>query len=276
MNENKLIEIVSSRGTIFTFDEEFEEILSKYNWYEDDDGYLVNNDIKAHQLIIGKAPKDMVIDHKDRDKTNCRKENLRFVTHAVNSRNRGMQLNNTTGFKGVSEDKRCGKYNARIQVDGKNKHIGTFSDKESAARAYDKRALKEFGSEAVTNESLGLLSETENHKYDRKFINVIEEVLNTARGVKTEDYGNTWKRLGLLGLYVKIFIKEGRLNELIWKKGGTQVAAKNEGIKDTLIDIAAYAIYGILALDEDNINGETSTREHLLAMRKAIDERLGE
>jgi hypothetical protein len=102
------------------------------------------------------------------------------------------------------------------------------------------------------------------------------EILQTARGVKTEDYGETWKRLGLLGLYVKIFIKEGRLNELIWKKGVTQVAAKNEGIKDTLIDIAAYAIYGIIALEEQNITGETSTREHLLAMRKAIDERLGE
>lgn len=102
------------------------------------------------------------------------------------------------------------------------------------------------------------------------------EVMQTARGVKTEDYGETWKRLGLLGLYVKIFIKEGRLNELIWKKGGTQVASKTEGIKDTLIDIAAYAIYGILALEEDNITGDVSTREHLLAMRKAIDERLGE
>lgn len=116
----------------------------------------------------------------------------------------------------------------------------------------------------------------ERAKYTGLFTTIANQIIDTARGVKTSDYGETWKRLGLMGLYVKIFIKEGRLNELIWKKGGKQVAAKNEGIRDTLIDIAAYAIYGIIALDEDNITGEVSTREHLLAMRKAIDERLGE
>ena len=116
----------------------------------------------------------------------------------------------------------------------------------------------------------------ERAKYTGLFTTIANQIIDTARGVKTSDYGETWKRLGLMGLYVKIFIKEGRLNELIWKKGGKQVASKNEGIRDTLIDIAAYAIYGIIALDEDNVTGEVSTREHLLAMRKAIDERLGE
>lgn len=112
--------------------------------------------------------------------------------------------------------------------------------------------------------------------YTNRFIDTTEAIVEHVRGVKTSDYGETWKRLGLMGLYVKLFIKEGRLNELIWKKGGKQVASKTEGIRDTLLDMAAYAIYGMIALEEDNILGEVAVEEHLLAMRAAIDERLGE
>jgi len=109
--------------------------------------------------------------------------------------------------------------------------------------------------------------------YTKRFSLVCEHILDVARGVKTEDYGETWKRLGLMGIYVKIFIKEGRLNELIWKKGAAQATAKNESIEDTLLDIAAYAIYGILALNDNNIDGEQATEEHLKDMAYAINER---
>jgi len=112
--------------------------------------------------------------------------------------------------------------------------------------------------------------------YTNRFIDTTEAIIEHVRGIKTSDYGETWKRLGLKGLYVKLFIKEGRLNELIWKKDAQQVASKTEGIRDTLLDMAAYAIYGMIALEEDNIHGEAAVEEHLLAMRAAIDERLGE
>jgi len=109
-------------------------------------------------------------------------------------------------------------------------------------------------------------------EYDKKFTEAVQSIYQTARGIKTEDYGETWTRLGLLGLYVKIFIKEGRLNELIWKKQA-QVNPQNESIKDTLIDIAAYAVYGIIALEEGNITGERPTEEHLKDMAAAINDR---
>lgn len=110
--------------------------------------------------------------------------------------------------------------------------------------------------------------------YTNQFIDTTEAIVKHVRGIKTSDYGETWKRLGLMGIYVKLFIKEGRLNELIWKKGCEQVASKDESIKDTLLDMAAYAIYGMICLEEDNIQGEAAIEEHLLAMRAAINERL--
>jgi hypothetical protein len=112
--------------------------------------------------------------------------------------------------------------------------------------------------------------------YTNRFIDTTEAIIEHVRGVKTSDYGETWKRLGLKGIYVKMFIKEGRLNELIWKKDAQQVASKTEGIRDTLLDMAAYAIYGMICLEEENIHGDDAVEEHLLNMRNAIAERLGE
>jgi len=118
----------------------------------------------------------------------------------------------------------------------------------------------------------------EREHYTTKFIEVAESIIEHARGDKTDDYGETWKRLGLMGLYIKIFIKEGRLNQLIWKKKGKEVSVKDETIRDTLKDIAAYAMYGMIAYDEGNINGDETSAEYinemLVSLIKTL-ERLG-
>jgi hypothetical protein len=109
--------------------------------------------------------------------------------------------------------------------------------------------------------------------YDEKFLDVLKEVYDTARGSKTNDYGETWTRLGLVGIYVKIFIKEGRLNNLVWKSRGKK-RPKNESIRDTLIDLAAYSIYGIICLDENNIIGNEAKQDYLQEMYDAIGKQL--
>jgi len=272
--KDEIFEYVAKNGVIYKFDADMREKIEKQIWYVDTYGYLVNNNIKAHQLVIGKAPTNMVIDHKDRDKTNCLRNNLKFVTHKVNSRNRGLPKNNTTGFKGVTLDKRCGKYHARITIDGKNKHLGTFKTALEAAKCYDMNSIFYFGSIAVTNEDLGLINKSEKQEYDKKFVKVLQDMEHLARGKKTNDYNETWKRLGLIGLYLKIFIKEGRLNQLVWKGVEPQVA--DESVKDTLRDLACYAVYGLIALEEGNINGEADREKHERGMLNVLLDRLGE
>lgn len=51
-------------------------------------------------LKTGKWP-EKEIDHINRNKTDDRFENLRDVTSAINTRNRGMQSNNTSGLTGI-------------------------------------------------------------------------------------------------------------------------------------------------------------------------------
>lgn len=49
------------------------------------------------------------------------------------------------GFKGVHFNKVANKWVARIKVDGDDHYIGTFSDPEDAARAYDNAVLRFLG-----------------------------------------------------------------------------------------------------------------------------------
>lgn len=87
----------------------------------------------AWLLVTGTWPSG-VVDHFDGDRLNDRIGNLRDVSVAENSQNRhGAQRNNKTGILGVC---RVGNgYRASIQVNGKKKHIGTFSTPELAQAA---------------------------------------------------------------------------------------------------------------------------------------------
>jgi hypothetical protein len=69
------------------------------------------------------------IDHINGDTLDNRIQNLRLATRHQNGRNRGVPASNTSGFKGVSFDRKSGKW--RVQVSGK--HIGLFATIEAAA-----------------------------------------------------------------------------------------------------------------------------------------------
>lgn len=94
--------------------------------------------VKLHQFIAGKG-----VDHIDRNGLNNRKSNLRPATKNDNARNKGMQRNNESGYKGVS---RCGpKWRACIAIDGKNKHLGLFDSPEAAAIRYNQASRELHG-----------------------------------------------------------------------------------------------------------------------------------
>ena len=90
-------------------------------------------------------PGQIFVDHINRDRNDDRIENLRLANDCENNRSRGMQKNNTSGYKGVFFEKSVGRWKAGICLNGKSKHLGIFPTKEEAAACYQKAATELHG-----------------------------------------------------------------------------------------------------------------------------------
>ena len=91
------------------------------------------------------------VDHRDGDKLNDRILNLRLADRARQRHNSSKSTANTSGYKGVTWDKRRRVWVGQIQVRGKHVHLGQFPNAISAATAYDAAAIWHFGVFACTN-----------------------------------------------------------------------------------------------------------------------------
>jgi transcriptional antiterminator Rof (Rho-off) len=104
-----------------------------------------------HLVIMGDTG-GFQVDHIDGDGLNCTRENMRLSTHGENNFNKGIQHNNTSGYKGVTRNKdgkKC--WRARI-VANKQRHTLVYTnDIEFAARVYDVAALYVHGAFARFN-----------------------------------------------------------------------------------------------------------------------------
>lgn len=105
--------------------------------------------VAMHRLVLS-APPRVEVDHRDRDKLNNRRSNLRLATTRQNHGNVGRQSNNTSGYKGVCWVPRRG-WVANISDHGRLRHLGYHATAEAAARAYDRAALDVFGEFASLN-----------------------------------------------------------------------------------------------------------------------------
>lgn len=117
------------------------------------DGYrLINIDGQAYQahrlawfFVMRRWPA-AEIDHVNGSKADNRLCNLREASRKENQRNVGLTRANTSGFKGVYwHPSGPGWWRASIRIDGHNRHLGLFPDRESAARAYQRAAVEAFG-----------------------------------------------------------------------------------------------------------------------------------
>ena len=104
--------------------------------------------VMMHRVIM-KTPDGLETDHRDLDKLNNQKHNLRVCTTAQNRQNRGAQINNKTGKKGVCRNGK--KWMANIGFQGKQKYLGTFDTIEEASNAFNQAALLLHGEFSNTN-----------------------------------------------------------------------------------------------------------------------------
>jgi|GEM_PF-1326327 len=107
-----------------------------------------------HELVMRrKAPDGHVIDHRNGNKLDNRRENLKFSTYAQNAQNKGKMEGCTSEYIGVHLDPN-GKWRAFISNDGKMEYLGSFADERFAAKMYDIHRIATMGSECKTNNIL--------------------------------------------------------------------------------------------------------------------------
>lgn len=148
--------IALTKGGFALVDDTDFEFLSQWKWtvrngYSARTVYLgggrknqKSKHIYMHSLL-NETPNGMETDHINRNKLDNRRENLRTTTRQQNSCNRVLQDNNTSGFRGVSWNRQRNKWMSQIKAFRKNYYLGLYSNKNDAARAYDKAALNLFG-----------------------------------------------------------------------------------------------------------------------------------
>lgn len=152
-------QIELSRGKIAVVDDaDYLELKNKH-WFFNS-GYAATylghgrknrKQITMHRFIIfGDSDSELEIDHRDGNRLNNCRSNLRIATRSQNGANRGITRNNSTGYKGVTYEKqRCLVKKWRAVIKGIT--IGRFGTAEEAAHAYDSRANELFGEFAKTN-----------------------------------------------------------------------------------------------------------------------------
>lgn len=85
------------------------------------------------------------VDHRDEDRLNCRRDNLRPATRSQNKCNVGPNVNTTTGTKGVYYCMKNGKYAASIGINGKQIWLGYFTTFEEARKVREAATIKYHG-----------------------------------------------------------------------------------------------------------------------------------
>ena len=135
-------------------DKEDLELVNDYTWNirDRDNGYsgyksittrIDGKTVTLATLLTGYA----YCDHKDRNPLNNRRSNLREATHTENMRNCSRRRDNTSGYIGVTWDKRSEQWEAQLVFNKKCLHLGKFTNKEDAFKARLEAELKYYGPE---------------------------------------------------------------------------------------------------------------------------------
>ena len=125
--------------------------VRQYKWYLSSSGYAITAhhrkgysrssrhntvNIRMHQWVMGKPPEEgMQVDHKNRNRLDNSRGNLRWVTHHQNCLNKSPKAGCSSKYKGVSKTQ-YGTWAVQIC----STSLGFFKDEKEAALVYDKAA----------------------------------------------------------------------------------------------------------------------------------------
>ena len=148
-----MIEVIKAyNGEEIIVDSKDYDFLNKYKWYIVE-GYAKTSikidgkwkQISIHRLITNANDND-IIDHRDGDTLNNRRENLRIATVSQNAMNKKKTDKKcTSSYKGVR--RKNDYWESYIYIDGKQNYLGAFTNECASANCYNYHAnihFKEF------------------------------------------------------------------------------------------------------------------------------------
>jgi hypothetical protein len=154
MTRESLLGGKKAAGRVALVDDDDYELVSRYKWHvcarpKKRCTYAITNiwkderrtTIEMHVLVMGRAG----VDHKDFDGLNNQRVNLRFATQQEQLRHTRSYRGSSSRFKGVSWHKGNQRWTAQIRIDGRLRHLGSFTSEEDAARAYAATAIDVHG-----------------------------------------------------------------------------------------------------------------------------------
>ena len=148
---------IQSKGKQYTclYDLEDQELISRFTWSLHSKGYAVTivagKSVLMHRLILGIIDNPKIEgDHKNHNKLDNKRANLRACTHSENRRNsRKLKESSQSQFKGVYRDQN--KWHAQIMQGNKVINLGRYRSEITAGRVYDQAAKETFKDFAFLN-----------------------------------------------------------------------------------------------------------------------------
>lgn len=135
----------TTSGDEFYFDLSDYEKIKLICWSIAANGYLVGwlngKCYSMHRYIIGNDCIGMLVDHKDHNKLNNRRSNLRVCTRSENITN----SYSSKGYKGVYWEKNRHKWYSQVYRDNKRIYLGAFTNFEDALKARKAAEEKYYG-----------------------------------------------------------------------------------------------------------------------------------
>ena len=117
-------------GSHFIVDSQRIPDIEQLTWHKNTDGYISNYTRKRkgvlllHRWLLGITEPTVIVDHVNRDRMDCRLENLRVVSFHQNSCNHKLFRTNQTGYAGVYYSNRSLRYEVKIGYMGKRIYLG--------------------------------------------------------------------------------------------------------------------------------------------------------
>jgi hypothetical protein len=155
-------EIELTKGMVTIVDDDMFDMLNCLKWYYHLDpkrpqsaGYAVRGVSKSeresglpHTMSMQKVIARILdweffeeVDHLDGNGLNNTRANLKKESLWGNSVNRQTQINNTSGYPGVSFDKQTRKWRVQMRHKGSRKSLGRYSDIRHAVWRYNRASL---------------------------------------------------------------------------------------------------------------------------------------